>query len=305
MIHLVLDSSIFRKSPRLDSPEFAVLSEMMKAGRVTLHIPYVVEREITSTLERDQHERLSRAISNISKALRYEPRGEKSKKLELTLEKLTEDLKDLISERVNALHLWMDEFGAVRHEITLEQSNKALDAYFNGNPPLKQPKSRKDIPDAFIFQQIADLKRCHGSDLAIVVEDGALRTACEGISITCWKNLLEFFASPGVQEFFSESIIRENDTDICEHVAGIARARSDDITAHLEQTLSSEEFRAIHDDRFPSEDGEIYITGINTPHHIEIEEMEYIAEENIYGRDSRGSRADVRVFSPDIRCDRA
>ena len=77
MIHLVLDSSIFRKSPRLDSREFAVLSEMMEAGHVTPHAPYVVEREITSTLEKDQNDRLSSAISNITKALQYKPHGEK------------------------------------------------------------------------------------------------------------------------------------------------------------------------------------------------------------------------------------
>ena len=154
MINVVLDSSIFRKSPRLDSREFAVLSEMMEAGHVTLHVPYVVEREIISTLKKDQNERLSGAISNITKALHYEPRGEKSEELELTLENLTANLEALVSERVAAWRLWMDQHGVVRHAITLEQSNNALEAYFNGDPPLKQPKSRKDLPDSFIFPTI-------------------------------------------------------------------------------------------------------------------------------------------------------
>lgn len=278
MIHLVLDSSIFRKSPRLDSPEFAVLSEMMEAEHVTLHVPYVVEKEIISTLKEHQNERLSSAISNITKALQYKPQGGKSQKLGLTLERLTEDLEELVAERVAAWRLWMDQHGVVRHAITLEQSTNALEAYFNGNLPLKQPKSRKDIPDSFIFQQIVDLKKCYDKKLVVVVEDGALRNACESVSIICWKDLLEFFTSPSVQEFFSEKIIRENDTNICEHVVGVVRARSNDIAAHLEQRLLSDEYKALHGINFPGEDGEIYLTGINAPHSIEVEEIEYIGK---------------------------
>ena len=303
MIHLVLDSSIFRKSPRLDSREFAVLSEMMEAGHVTLHVPYVVEREITSTIEKDQNDRLSSAISNITKAVQYKPRGEKSKKLVLILEKLTEDLEELVSERVKAWRLWMDQHGVVRHAITLEQSNKALEAYFNGDPPLKQRKSRKDIPDSFIFQQIADLEKCYGNELVVVVEDGALRSAREGVSITCWKDLLEFFTSPSVQEFFSEKIIRENDADICRYIAGVARARSDDIAERLEQRLLSDEYRVLHGANFPGEDGEIYLTGINVPHNVDVEEGAIYRKEDIYSFDSCRGRVAVRVFAPDIRCD--
>ena len=112
----------------------------------------------------------------------------------------------------------------------------------------------------------------------MVVEDGALRGACESVSIICWKDLLEFFRSPSVQEFFSEKMIRDNDTEICEYVLGVAVARSGDIAASLEQRLLSDEYRALHGANFPGEDGEIYLTGINAPHSIDVEEMEYIGK---------------------------
>ena len=177
MIHLVIDSSVFRRSPRLDSREFVVLSEMMDAEKVTLHVPYVVEREVATALEQNQRQRLTNAISNMSKALAYDPTGPKSTKLGNALEELKEDLDDLVSERVAALSKWIKKHKAVRLALTLEQSNNALEAYFKGDPPLKQAKSRKDIPDSFIFQQIIDLKKHCGADLVVVVEDGALRTA--------------------------------------------------------------------------------------------------------------------------------
>ena len=283
MIHLVLDSSIFRKSPKLDSREFIVLSEMMDAGQVTLHIPYVVEREITSALEQDQRKRLTAAISSISKAVAYEPLGPKSSELETTLEKLKDNLDDLAFERVAVFSVWIGKHKAVRHAITLEQSNKALEAYFNGDPPLKQPKSRKDIPDSFIFQQIIELKNRYGADLVVVAEDNTLRTACEDISIVSWSDLLKFITSPSVRKFYSEKIIGENITEICEHVIGLAKIASKDIAEVLEKSLLSDEFRMLYGNNFPGEDGEIYLSGINVPHRIDVEDMEYIGKRIFMG----------------------
>ena len=37
--------------------------------------------------------------------------------------------------------------------------NATWDAYFNGSPPFKQPKSRDDIPDAWVFESARDVLR--------------------------------------------------------------------------------------------------------------------------------------------------
>ena len=278
MMHVVLDSSIFRQCPRLDSTDFKLLARLMGAGQVVLHVPYVVEREHTSYLEQVQRKRIADASNNISKALDHVPLGTKSKDLKLTLEQLRCDLDDLVFERVSAFSQWLEEHKAIRHTITLEQLDGALEAYFKGYPPLKNPKTRGDIPDSFIFQQIISLQKCYGSDLEVVVADGALRAACESIAIDCWSDLLKFITSPKVRDFFAEQKIMEHSSVVCEHVLQIAKVKSGEIAKYIEEELLSGNYSTIYGDNFPGESGEIYLSGISAPHRVDIEGMEYIGD---------------------------
>lgn len=276
MIHLVLDTSIYRKCPRLNSREFSLLSDMINAGHVVLHVPHVVEREFSSELEHRQEEKLNQAKVRITKALEFEPLGPKSTQLSLSLQRLKGDLDGLVLERTAAFSDWLNEHKAMRHPITLDQSQRALNAYFSGDPPLKQPKSRKDIPDAFIFHQILDMQTCYQSDLNVVVEDGALRSACENAGICCWSTLLEFIVSPAVQEFYAETMIEKHKSESLERVREIATDRKQDVASRLEEVLLSDQYAMLYGGSLPGGSGEIYLSGINTPHSIEIDDVEYI-----------------------------
>lgn len=260
----------------MDSREFAVLSDLIIAGHVVLHIPHVVERELLSELERRQAENLNKAKLGITKALEFEPLGPKSQQLSLFLQKLKKELNALVVERTTAFSSWLDKHKAVRHPITLHQSQRALDAYFNGEPPLKQAKSRKDIPDAFIFHQILDLQSCHQLELNVVVEDNALRGACENAGIRCWSNLLEFIKSAPVQEFYAEAMIEKHETEILKHVWKLAENRKRDIAARIEEVLLSDQYAVLYGGSLPGESEEIYLSGINTPHNVEVDDVEYI-----------------------------
>ena len=80
-----------------------------------------------------------------------------SRKLNKFLEFMEQTKDDFSTENSKAFVKWLNLNNAVRHSITQEQAQQALDAYFNGGPPFNQPKVRKDIPDSFIFQQILQL----------------------------------------------------------------------------------------------------------------------------------------------------
>ena len=276
MIHLVLDTNIYRKSPRLDSPEFKLLSDMAEKGCLVLHVPHVVEREQASYLEQEQRKKLTDAINNISRALTFEEHGPKSNALNNSLEELNANLNDLIAERSAAFTGWLDKNNAVRHPITLEQSQRALEAYFNGHPPLKQPKVRKDIPDSFIFQQILDLKNIYQSQLGIVVEDGALRSACENAGIDCWVYLHKFITSPTAQKFLAQTVIEENKTEISNFVHSLANENIERISAALETTLLSDDYAMLSGDSIPGENHEIYLSSVYTPYAVEVVDIEYL-----------------------------
>lgn len=276
MIHLVLDTTIFRNSPRLDSSEFKLLSYMAEKGCLVLHVPHVVEREQSSHLEQEQGRKLTDAIKNISRALTFEEHGPKSKALNNSLEEFKANLDELITERCAAFTGWLDKYNAVRHPITIEQSQRALDAYFNGHPPLKQPKVRKDIPDSFIFQQILDLKNTYQSQLGIVVEDGALRSACENAGIDCWVDLRKFITSPTAQKFLAQTVIEDNKAEIFNFVHSLANENVERILVALEKALLSDDYAVLSGVSNPGDNNEIYLSSVNKPYAVKIEDIEYL-----------------------------
>ena len=164
------------------------------------------------------------------------------------------------------------------HPITLEQSQRALEAYFNGDPPLKQPKARDDIPDSFIYQQIIDLKGTYQSQLEIVVEDVALRSACENAGISCWVDLHKFITSPAAQNFLAPTVIKENNAEISDFVHSMANESIDSISAALETTLLSSDYSTLSGDSIPGENKEIYLSGINRPYAVEVIDIEYLGD---------------------------
>lgn len=278
MIHLVLDTAIYRRSPRLDSPEFKLLSYMVERGYLILHVPHIVEQEQSSHLEHVQRDRLTKAIDNLSKALNFEEHRPKSKELNSSLEELKANINYLIEERSSAFTDWLDKNNAVHHEITLDQMQRALEAYFKGLPPLKRPKVREDIPDSFIFQQILDLKNTYQLQLGIVVEDNDLRSACVGAGITCWVDLHKFIVSPEAQNFLAQTVIKENKAEISSFVHSLANESIDTISAALEETLLSNDYTTLTGDSIPGETKQIYLSGVNSPYDVEIVDTEYLGD---------------------------
>ena len=194
------------------------------------------------------------------------------------MEELDANLNYFIEERSAAFTHWLDKNNAVHHQITLDQTQRALEAYFMGLPPLKQPKVRDDIPDSFIFQQILDLKHTYQSQLGIVVEDSDLRSGCVSAGITCWVNLHEFITSPAAQKVLAQTVIKENKDEILSFVHSLSNEKIDSISAALETTLLSSDYSTLTGDSVPGENKEIYLSGVNTPYDVEVVEIEYLGD---------------------------
>ena len=276
MIHLVLDTNIYRSNPRLDSMEFTLLRRLVASAKIVLHVPYIVEREFATELEQTQRTKLNKAFGEICRALSFGPHGPESAKLAKQLADLRAVLPQLVLERTAAFLDWLGAVGAVRHRLTLEQAQKAMDAYFAGTPPLRQPKVRKDIPDSFIFQQILQLYAAHRFDLGVIVNDGTLRSALQDAGIGCWSTIREFLTSPAVQPLVAEEIIGRNRSQACDHVLSVATKIHHEIVHTLEQELMSNGQAILHGDDFPGETGEIYISGAHAPYEVDYGDVEYI-----------------------------
>ncbi|MBW2740174.1 MAG: DUF4935 domain-containing protein [Deltaproteobacteria bacterium] len=275
MIHLVLDSSIFRQKPRLDSLEFKSIAYLAQKNNIRLHVPYFVEGEFVSFLENKQEERIDRAIKHLEAASKYKNTGPATINILELLENVKSTKKEIIIERSRSFIDWLSEINAERYPLNEQETQKALDAYFYGKLPLKEPKVRKDIPDSFIFQTILSLKEEYKVDLYAVIHDNSLREACEKSGLKCFDDLSKFIELNFIQELLKQKLIDDNKVRVFKYIIELTNSKDESILDAVESLLLSDEYRIISGGNVPGESDEIYVSGADRPHSIEYEEVEY------------------------------
>jgi hypothetical protein len=83
-------------------------------------------------------------------------------------------------------------------------AQRAMEAYFTGQPPFKEPKARKDIPDAFLFQAAQTIGRTVDK-LYVISEDGAFGEAMATLeNVILLKSLNVFVELPEVQAMLAQ-----------------------------------------------------------------------------------------------------
>ena len=70
MIHIVLDTNIYRHNPSRDNLNFKAVEKLAAARWLKLHIPYVVEREFQTQQRKIYSKDLEKAKSGLSGLLR-------------------------------------------------------------------------------------------------------------------------------------------------------------------------------------------------------------------------------------------
>lgn len=208
MIHLVLDTNIFTADVRLRRSEFWVIENLAKAGVLTLHVPYVVEQEFLSQREQAVKEPIDAAVRSLGQLSRTALPDELNLWLKSTLLSLQDKRQEIIDSSGHAFRKWLDVTKAQRIDMCKAQSLAALDAYFKGNPPFRQPKTRNDIPDSFVFQAIQKISaETNGGDIYFVCADKKLRNSASNLpNVIVFDSLEMFVGSEDVQ-----SAIESND----------------------------------------------------------------------------------------------
>ena len=269
MIHLVLDTNVYRKNSKLNTTDFRTLAKLVNQRCLELHVPYIVEREFSTYLEQQQRKNVKDLTRSLSKFLQFQISSNFSDDLRKFLKFIKANVDTISGEPAVAYENWLVQINAVRHPITQEQSQSALEAYFNGCPPLEHPKVCKDIPDSFIFQQILHLKDAYSS-LCVITEDKALKAACEQASIECYSDTRSFFGSATVKEYLLQSENKEYE----DNIRNFVHRNTSRIADILEGTLMSSDYSVLSGDSIPGVNQEIYVNSVGIPQEIEIDDIE-------------------------------
>lgn len=267
---LVLDTNIYRKNPRRDDLPFSALSRLCKADVVQLYIPYVVLREFQTQQGILSRSHFSSAVS-AARSLEKMPGmpADAAASLHEFVDHLVAQEADIAIAVEGALSSWATDNKAIVVQLNTNQALAAMEAYFNGMPPLKSPKERKDIPDSMIFQAIAEL----ASDaLTVICEDGNLGTACASLqNVTTFIALADFIESPAIQDEIKELDVIENIGPIVDAIEQFDKETAEISSAIRSSLGEALMWKKIESYTIPDDNHEATISGYSDPEEVELD----------------------------------
>jgi len=198
-IALVLDSTVYKQSPQLNTQLFQYLRKQCRVGIFKLYIPLIVEREFLTWLE----DRVTETYSAIAKAVQSLGKVLPSQDF-LGVDFLDYFADSQLSERKNqAIQNWENFKTDTQASLLLVEAHhgkQVMDAYFEGSRPYSKRKSREDIPDAFIRAAIMDLLS-QNKRLYLVSRDTRFGEAFSDVAQVCVSpDLAELFKIPEIAE---------------------------------------------------------------------------------------------------------
>ena len=203
-MHVLLDTSIYRRDPKRGSSGFLAIRRLAAAKRVQLHMPHYVREEFLSQQVFQLSGEFDKIVKAGSKVKRLTDHEDTVVAAEQILDKI-EPLANKVGANVTGeLDAWITATNTKVHAVDDSHGQRVTEAYFSGAPPFTSVKQRSDFPDAFIYETVRDLAEKH-EDFHVIVADKDLRTACEGINgVTTYASVEEFVGSAECQDLLLE-----------------------------------------------------------------------------------------------------
>lgn len=285
-IDLIFDTNVLRAEPYYRKEEYKSLKILVDKGIIRVNLPKVVESEYFTQLQEPCYEKFKAGKSAMKELKKVSFVDSKD------IDEIENKLMELKEQSLGSLKKnftdFFDSLNVIRNTLEGYHAENVFEKYFKGEVPFKNKKERADIPDAFIFEVIKDIKKTNDNSV-VLVKDNALIKACESESINYYKSLTDFIKTPEIQETLK---IEEN---IQKFIAYLSENKS--LESFLESKhITDLEYVTIHDESIiQSEDNSAQIHSIGTPEDIDCDYATYTN----YGNSSIGfsSIFDIEVYA--------
>ena len=168
-MHVVVDTTALRSDPLRRSAAWKLLERLGQSGKVQIYLSDITRREFITHREDEfdsaivEAKRISKKLTNLV------PRDQSVGKIQSSIDEI-ESRREQVGCGFDE---WLGEAKLNVLPVDNNHTSKVIDAYFTGDPPFPQKKSRKDFPDAFIYQSVVDLKGTL-DELHVVTNDNNL-----------------------------------------------------------------------------------------------------------------------------------
>lgn len=291
---VVLDSSILNRDRSCNGLDMNLFVKWASLNLICWHVPWVVYKEVVSKglLETNQlFEDLKKKIKDVLDL------GQ-SDNITKIFESIREKINMLSSDfESNNEKYWKSFFkDAVIDDFDCSTSQNVLNSYFSGYPPFSSPKCRRDIPDAFIYDEIKKLASKY--EIFFICGDNNLRKYCESLeNVQCYGSLNEFQNSK-----FGRSINQQYENIIeYQHKVDLVLQYKNEILKYAEEDIQGDLLvylgEGFSNDSIPSDDNEGCLVGISEIQSIEIEESDIAyVDDVIYVPISVKTQFDIEYF---------
>ncbi|MBL7909899.1 MAG: hypothetical protein JNJ41_02445 [Bacteroidia bacterium] len=208
-LHIAIDTNWLRRDLTFSKPDMLQLKELSKLHLIKLHFPWFIYKECTS----NNIDAINIAINGSITKISYLDYKGLHKDDHESFKKIADEM-ELLKTKVQASveKVWAEfiaETDSNLYQFEPSDSKIVFENYFEGNSPFSSLKSRKDIPDAFIFESLKKISKKF--KIHFVVEDGNLYNKCKEEKIIVHKNFddlystEEFKAALNLQEELNKS----------------------------------------------------------------------------------------------------
>lgn len=171
-IFVLIDTSVLVTEFSKMSSSLSTLSRLSKKKLLYMVLPDLVNREFLSRSRLEATDKIIK-IQSESDSMARKFGGRQWQEIHITLKQSIDTVQDKLEEIADyKFNAWKLENRVRVLSANLETFNAAFFNYFKGHAPFNEPKIRKDIPDAIIFQEIISFHRNKNETDTVLVACG-------------------------------------------------------------------------------------------------------------------------------------
>lgn len=191
----MIDSSIIRQIPKLNSPLFKQIIKYIHIGRFCLYISEIIEQEYLTWIQKEAQEAYNTVVKASESLNKFydEPEifGIKMH-LNITADVAGNHINEILKKISSNWKNFKEQTDAIILPIGNDHGKLVMNAYFDGSAPFKTKKNRSDIPDAFIYCSLLDLLHEH-EKVIFISQDKEFCNRIKNDNIIVFNNLTELF----------------------------------------------------------------------------------------------------------------
>lgn len=195
-IPLMLDSTVFKQVPKLNSELFNELVKYTRASLYGLYISEIVEQEFISWIRaeaQNSFDTVTKATMSLNKYYEEPSVFGFNFGFNPTVFAAEGQINGILKKVTDNWVSFKEKTDATVIPIHAEHGKIVMDAYFKGEKPFSKIKNRLDIPDAFIFCSINELLKSNDK-VIFVSSDKKFIKAIQNENIACFESLSDLFS---------------------------------------------------------------------------------------------------------------